>query len=183
MSSPVAAEAQYQLHREPSPSSQLFASTFATPTSSEAKLELVPMSPISEAWPSPRTALPALSLGFSLHAGCQCDWSRQGERDEHACHPREPQLGPFPQFSSRGSRASQPPSNGRHLQLAVRRHVVELWSTAMLLGHRCRWPSPPPCRSKATSDWWPEVDRRETKASIWERGTSSPQDEMRSMAG
>ncbi|KAL3194261.1 hypothetical protein MRX96_016393 [Rhipicephalus microplus] len=138
MSSPVAAEAQYQLHREPSPSSQLFASTFATPTSSEAKLELVPMSPISEAWPSPRTALPALSLGFSLHAGCQCDWSRQGERDEHACHPREPQLGPFPQFSSRGSRASQPPSNGRHLQLAVRRHVVELWSTAMLLGHRCR---------------------------------------------
>ncbi|KAH8021842.1 hypothetical protein HPB51_018691 [Rhipicephalus microplus] len=137
MGSPVAVEVESQLHREPPPSSQLFASTFATPASSEAKLELIPMSPISDAWPSPRTALHALSLGFWLHARRQCDRSRQGERDEHACHPREPQRGPFPQFSSPGSRASQPPSNGRHLQLTVRRCVSELCSTAAMLGHRC----------------------------------------------
>ncbi|KAL1436173.1 hypothetical protein MTO96_010910 [Rhipicephalus appendiculatus] len=77
------------------------------------------MSPISGAWPSPRTTSPASGSGFSQHVRRQYHRSRQGERDEHACHPREPQRGPISEFSPSGSSTSQPPSKGRRQQVAV----------------------------------------------------------------
>ncbi|KAL1436164.1 hypothetical protein MTO96_010901 [Rhipicephalus appendiculatus] len=119
MGSPLAAEAESQLRREPSLSSQLFVAALRTPSISEAKFVPVPMSPISGAWPSPRSTSPASGSGFSQHVRRHCDRSRQGERDEHACHPREPQRGPISEFGPCGSSASQPHSKGRRQQVAV----------------------------------------------------------------
>ncbi|KAL1436163.1 hypothetical protein MTO96_010900 [Rhipicephalus appendiculatus] len=119
MGSPLAAEAESQLRREPSLSSRLFVATLAAPTISEAKFVPVPMSLISGAWTSPRTTSPASGSGFSQHVRRHCERSRQGERDEHACHPRKPQRGPISEFSPSGSSASQPPSKGRRQQVAV----------------------------------------------------------------